>query len=104
MARRRSPAGPDGALWFTDTGYFTGGHSIGRITTTGDVTHYTDPSIRYPGQIAAGPDGALWFTNFGNNSIGRITTTGVITQLPRPRHGYAIRDRGRAGRGTVVHQ
>ena len=31
--------GPDGALWFTNSG------SIGRITTGGTVTIYTDPSI-----------------------------------------------------------
>ena len=33
--------GPDGALWFTDID----NNSIGRITTAGVVTEYTDPSI-----------------------------------------------------------
>ncbi len=69
-------AGPDGALWFTNSG----NDSIGRITTGGTVTNYTDPSIDEPDGITAGPDGALWFTNSGNDSIGRITTSGVISK------------------------
>jgi len=73
-------AGPDGALWFTDSG----NNSIGRITTAGVVSDYTDPSILNPGGITAGPDGALWFTNYGNNSIGRITTAGVISSYTDP--------------------
>ena len=70
-------AGPDGALWFTNSG--SGTNSIGRITTTGTVTNYTGTGISFPNAITAGPDGALWFTNCGNNSIGRITTTGTVT-------------------------
>ena len=67
--------GPDGALWFTNSG----NNSIGRITTGGIVTNYTGTSISEPNGITAGPDGALWFTNAGNNSIGRITTGGTVT-------------------------
>ena len=51
--------GPDGALWFTNTG----NNSIGRITTAGVVTNYTGTGIDDPSAITAGPDGALWFTN-----------------------------------------
>jgi len=69
-------AGPDGALWFTNAGY--GNNSIGRITTAGVVTNYTDSSIDDPEGITAGPDGSLWFTK-GNSSIGRITTAGKVT-------------------------
>ena len=98
--------GPDGALWFTSggsppitlsgTAYSIGGSSsIGRITTSGVITNFTDPSINSPGGITTGPDGALWFTNVGSalfsggggdllssggtSSIGRITTSGVVT-------------------------
>ena len=71
-------AGPDGALWFTNQG----DDSIGRITTTGTVTNYTDTGIGTPVGITAGPDGALWFTNNGNGSIGRITTTGRSPTTP----------------------
>jgi streptogramin lyase len=69
-------AGPDGALWFTNSA----SNSIGRITTAGVVTNYSDPSVdASPTAIATGPDGALWFTNSGSNSIGRITTAGAVT-------------------------
>jgi virginiamycin B lyase len=86
--------GPDGALWFTTMGNcFVGSKpcdpgSIGRITTSGVVTNYTDPSILEPQGIAAGPDGALWFTDlYGAScpsdcgSIGRITTSGVVSNF-----------------------
>jgi streptogramin lyase len=67
--------GPDGALWFTNTGNGSG-NSIGRITTSDTVYTYSSTSIDDPEGITAGPDGALWFTNNGDgsgNSIGRIT-------------------------------
>jgi virginiamycin B lyase len=90
-------AGPDGALWVTDDS----NNSIDRVTTTGTVTSYMDPSIELPASITVGPDGALWFTNQGScaeqpppqpcqaGSIGRITTSGVVTnytsqQLSQP--------------------
>ena len=63
-------------MWFTNYG----NGAIGRITTAGAITSYTDPGISLPWGIAPGPDGALWFTEFfgfssGNDhSIGRITT------------------------------
>ena len=54
------------------------GHSIGRITTGGKVTIYTDTGIKGPFGITAGPDGAMWFTDNGKHgggdSIGRIAT------------------------------
>lgn len=65
--------GPDGALWFTNT------NSIGRITTAGAVTTYTDPALKFPNDITSGPDGALWFTDTTANSIWRVTTTGSFT-------------------------
>ena len=71
--------GSDGALWFTN-----GSNEIGRITTAGVITFFSDPSIDNPQDITAGPDGALWFTNNGNNSIGRITTAGVVTNYTDP--------------------
>ena len=68
-------AGPDGALWFTNSA----NNSIGSITTAGAVSNYTGNGIDSPDAITTGPDGALWFTNFANNSIGSITTTGVVS-------------------------
>jgi virginiamycin B lyase len=62
------------------------GSSIGRITTSGVVSTYTDPNINGPFAITSGSDGALWFTDYsfpflGSSfgSIGRITTSGVVT-------------------------
>jgi virginiamycin B lyase len=73
-------AGSDGALWYTNDQF----DSIGRITTCGVVSTFTDPSISQPFGITAGPDGALWFTNSGNNSIGRITTAGKVSNFTGP--------------------
>lgn len=73
-------AGPDGALWFT----YTNNNAIGRITTSGVLSSFTDPRISRPWDIAAGPDGALWFLNTGNNTIGRITTKGHVTSYSGP--------------------
>ena len=92
-------AGPDGALWFTNSN----NNSIGRITTTGAVTNFTGTGVSTPNGITAGPDGALWFTNIGNNSIGRITTTGAVTNYTDPTIGEPV-DRGGVRRGPVVHQ
>ena len=52
--------GPDGALWF-DNDNPVG--SVGRITTTGQVSTYGS-GIAYPNAIAAGPGGALWTISF----------------------------------------
>jgi virginiamycin B lyase len=85
-------AGPDGALWFTETF----GRKIGRITTAGAVTEFTIPApARHvwngpwqtrPWGITPGPDGALWFADTDGNKIGRITTTGELSEvlLPTP--------------------
>jgi len=63
-------AGPDGAMWFCNA---VNSGSIGRITTTGQVTTYPATSARSPGSITAGPGGAMWFGT-GNGHVGRITT------------------------------
>jgi virginiamycin B lyase len=74
-------AGPDGALWFTETN----GQKIGRITTSGVITEYAVPTASAnPQSITAGPDGALWFTELHGQKIGRITTSGVITEYSIP--------------------
>jgi virginiamycin B lyase len=74
-------AGPDGALWFTETA----GNRIGRITTAGVINEFPIPT---PGSgpvgIATGSDGNLWFTESDANQIGRITPGGVITEFPIP--------------------
>jgi len=80
--------GPDGALWFTQSSATS---AIGRITTSGALTTFTDPAMSGVEGITSGPDGALWFTNSKNHTIGRITTAGVVTSFAdasvfRPHH------------------
>jgi virginiamycin B lyase len=80
-------AGPDGAIWFTES--FTG--KIGRITTRGAITEYPTKMCCLNG-IAAGPDGALWFggnpygrdDKFSPGAVGRITTSGVVRTFEFP--------------------
>lgn len=60
-------AGPDGALWFTET--FS--PRIGRITTSGRITEFPIPWSA--NGIAAGPDGNVWFAG---GLIGRLTPKG----------------------------
>lgn len=83
--------GPDGNLWFTETGdYFNPDSSnyaaIGRITPSGRLTEFLLPSGSGPNGITVGPDGALWFTENGTSKIGRITTGGSISEsvIPTP--------------------
>ena len=76
-------AGPDGALWFTETN----ANKIGRITTAGAITEFRIPtSSSNPIYITAGSDGALWFSENSGNKIGRITTSGTITEFAIPTH------------------
>lgn len=95
-------SGPDGALWFI-TLNTSGPNEIRRLTTSGQFTMFTDPSIgtanwnsadhRFLWDITSGPDGALWFSMWTadnppyNNQgawIGTITTSGAVTTYPIP--------------------
>ena len=72
-------------MWFVNFGTVLA-PSIGRITTDGIVTLYSDPAIGQPGDLTAGPDGALWFTDngTGNGAIGHISAAGVVTKYTDP--------------------
>lgn len=69
--------GPDGNVWFVDTG------AIGRITPTGQITEFKaglNPGSM-PHAIVPGDDGNLWFTDLGTTkAIGKITPAGTITE------------------------
>jgi CSLREA domain-containing protein len=95
----RSPqdivAGPDGALWFTEST----GNQIGRFVFL-PPSPFPDPfppspftffDVPTPGSslsgITRGTDGALWFTEQSADRIGRITTAGVITEYALPSPG-----------------
>ena len=65
-------AGPDGALWFTESL----ADKIGRVTTKGVITEYPLPGVSksylHPTGIAAGADGGVWFVETLGAKIGRI--------------------------------
>ena len=73
-------AGPDGALWFTDS-Y---NDPIFRITTTGTMSISTNSTIADPDAITSGPDGAMWFTNNSDSSIGQTPPRGLLPTTPVP--------------------
>jgi hypothetical protein len=62
--------GPDGALWFTESG------ALGRITTAAPhtITTVSTPNTN-PSAVANGPDGNLWFGGQGTSTIPNVTGT-----------------------------
>lgn len=74
--------GPDGALWFTETG----ANKIGRLTASTNPALTNEFSVptpnSQPGGITLGPDNALWFTEFAANKIGRIATAPPFVLSP----------------------
>ncbi len=84
--------GPDGALWFAESGCSTCSvvvpGKIGRITTGGAITEYPLPTgSTGPYSITTGADGALWFTELTSSKIARINTVGAITEYLLPASG-----------------
>ena len=82
--------GPDGNLWFAETG----ADKIGRMTSAGVLTQFALPSNPAlanptagsppgPTAITTGPDGALWFVGVPGE-VGRITSGGVVTEFHVP--------------------
>src|SRR5262245_38528182 len=57
-------AGPDGNLWFTETG----ANKVGRLTIAGNLTEFPVGSL--PTGITAGPDGNVWYTLAGTGAAG----------------------------------
>lgn len=73
--------GPDGNLWFTESG----ANKIGTVTANGAFKEFVLPTPNsQPWSIAAGSDGNLWFTEISANKVGKITTTGSVTEYPIP--------------------
>ena len=75
--------GPDGAMWFTESG----ANQIGRITADGVITEYPIPGREteksWPTGPVPGPDGALWFYDTYAGTLGRIDpVTKSITERP----------------------
>src|SRR4051812_20388510 len=71
--------GPDGRIWFVDSGN-AGPASIGRMTTTGAIT--TADVIRFPdatlgGTATLGPDGNMWVQQ--DNHLARVPVAATQT-------------------------
>jgi streptogramin lyase len=86
-------AGPDGAMWFTETS----SNRIGRLTVNSNYSDYVLPTIsgssyynysQVPYYITVGGDGNLWFTEYISGNVSRITTNGFITEFPTPEGSY----------------
>lgn len=69
-------SGPDGNVWFTETG------KIGRITPDGRITQYPLPEAGDPNGMTIGPDGALWLVV--NADILRMSMGGSFARFPLP--------------------
>jgi streptogramin lyase len=75
-------AGPDGNLWFGQSGNSAQvPGEIGRITPAGVITEFSAGLNAEVAGITTGPDGNLWFTEDTFHEIGRITPAGVVTQV-----------------------
>ena len=70
-------AGPDGALWFTNSG----GDSIGRITTAGEVTNYTGPASAARRGSRRGRTAPCGSPTATTTRSGGSPPTGKVTQL-----------------------
>ncbi len=83
--------GPDGAIWFVETG----ANQIGRITSDGKITEYAVPTAHainpYQGFLTVGPDGAIWFNEELVNKLGRITMKGSVKEYQLPPDTGGIR-------------
>lgn len=84
-APRQIVYGPEGAFWFTDPG----DHSIGRVTSAGEVTEYKVPPFEggatpetkapVPNEIAVSGSGEVWFTEVAVPALGSVDLTGTET-------------------------
>lgn len=91
-------AGPDGAMWFTESG----ADQIGRIGPDGTITEYPLPSRNtdhaFPDGIIPGLDGALWFHETLAGRLGRIDpVTKTITERPIERPSSSPMEWGGGG-------
>jgi streptogramin lyase len=68
--------GPDGTVWFTESG----SDRVGHLVEGTPVTFITSAGS-HPEDIAVGADGNLWFTEPGLDRIGRVTPVGVVTEF-----------------------
>jgi virginiamycin B lyase len=79
--------GPDGDVWFTNSGCMGLGHcTIARLSASGTIVVFRRGlnAGSVPLEITAGPGGDMWFTEQGTRpAIGRIASNGRITEFRR---------------------
>ena len=75
-------AGPDGNMWFADSGSAGTDAAIGKIIPAGQITEYASPVGGKPWWIIVGPDESLWFS--ATRAVGRATTTGALGAYELP--------------------
>ncbi len=75
-------AGPDSNLWFVENSGPGGSHIV-KMTTSGTMTPYLNPTPSLLNGITAGPDGSMWFAEAAGK-IGRITMTGAVSDYDIP--------------------
>jgi virginiamycin B lyase len=93
-------AGPDGNVWFTETGGSPGVVAsdarwanvsrVGRITPSGTVSEYNvSASTTLLVGIVTGPDRNLWVTDRAANKVFRVTISGTVNAyaMPTPNSG-----------------
>src|SRR5438105_2791799 len=67
--------GPDGNLWFTESG----ANKIGEMKPDGTlVTEIALPAGSAPEGITTGPDGNLWFAELTPGKVGHVSTAGSL--------------------------
>lgn len=75
-------AGPENALWFTESSGVIGKMPAGTPPAVPDESRTTKGT---PNAIAVGPDGNLWFTEYIQSAIGRMTPSGTAKYFPLPK-------------------
>jgi sugar lactone lactonase YvrE len=76
-------AGPDGALWWTNSISGVNDYFIRRqsVPPSGSPTAF-DSEVIQPRSITTGPDGNLWYLGF--DTVARMTPAGVVTLFDMP--------------------
>jgi sugar lactone lactonase YvrE len=80
--------GPDGNLWFTESGQNGALPALGIIALNGgtpDITDVVVPNGSRPWGITTGPDNSIWFTDNGKSLVGRyVPSTASFTEWADP--------------------
>jgi virginiamycin B lyase len=113
---RELVAGPDGAMWFTDSG----NEAIGRISMSGQITEYPLPPTPHsalvpelallptePRNLVFGPEGQGWFTEtareLGTVNLTAMPASGPAKAAVRTKRAKASKNRRSCSTSAVRH-